>query len=57
MIANCPYMKDDAHEWCKEIAVTMVEKELEKLKMGMKEVVMEPLILLWLNFKNHLLLS
>ena len=40
-----------------EIAVTMVEKELEKLKMGMKEVVMEPLILLWLNFKNHLLLS
>ena len=57
MIANCPYIKDDAHEWCKEIAVTMVEKVLEKLKMGMKEVVMEPLILLWLNFKNHLLLS
>ena len=57
MIATYPYIRDDAKEWRKEIAVTMVEKELEKLKMGMKEVVMEPLILLWLNFKNHLLLS
>ena len=28
MIATYPYFKDDAHEWCKEIAVTMVEKDL-----------------------------
>ena len=36
MIATYPYFKDDAHEWCKEIAVTMVEKVLGKLKL--KEV-------------------
>ena len=31
MIATYPYFKDDAHEWCKEIAVTMVEKGVENL--------------------------
>ena len=57
MIATYPYSWDDAKEWRKELALTMIEKELEKLKMGLKMVVMKPLIVLWLNFKNHLLLS
>ena len=57
MIATYPYSWDDAKEWRKKLALTMIEKELEKLKMGLKKVVMKPLIVLWLNFKNHLLLS
>ena len=57
MIATYPYSWDDAKEWRKELTLTMIEKELEKLKMGLKKVVMKPLIVLWLNFKNHLLLS
>jgi hypothetical protein len=57
MIATYPYSWDDAKEWRKELALTMIEKELEKLKMGLKKVVMKPLIILRPNFKNHLLLS
>ena len=38
-IVLCPYINDNNKEWCKEYVETMVKKELEKLKMELKEVV------------------
>ena len=38
-IVLCPYIKDNNKEWCKEFVETTVKKELEKLKMELKEVV------------------
>ena len=38
MIVTHPYIRDDAHEWRKEIAVTMVEKDLGILLAYQKKV-------------------
>ena len=57
MIATYPFIRDDAKEWRKELSETMVKKGLEKLEKELEEVVIEPLIILRPNFKNHLLLS
>lgn len=37
-LVPAPNIRDDAKEWRKELAVTMVEKDLEKLKMELEEV-------------------
>lgn len=40
-IVLCPNINDNNKEWCKEFVETMVKKELEKLKMELRRVVIE----------------